>query len=160
MRLSAIFLPLLLSLSFCGCDLAYPQVVIVNQLHEQIMIKNPSFNGCVWNVVLAYQETTSPERCLPGADHVHWQKFDALDFAEKLNNANHLDAGMAPDGDAGLSSARQISSDASTVSNITPTWFPYRTISLKQVDYGDFAIFSLMPDDLEQDFSVPGPYGH
>jgi hypothetical protein len=28
------------------------------------------------------------------------------------------------------------------------------------VDYGDFVIFTLTRDDMEQDFSVAGPYGH
>jgi hypothetical protein len=42
----------------------------------------------------------------------------------------------------------------------SPLWFNYQTISGKQVHYGSFYRFVLTGDDLEQDFSVPGPYGH
>jgi hypothetical protein len=44
--------------------------------------------------------------------------------------------------------------------NTVPIWFNYQTISTKHVDYGEFRIFTITLDDIEQDFSVPGPYGH
>ena len=31
---------------------------------------------------------------------------------------------------------------------------------LDELGYDDFRVFSLTLDDMEQDFSVPGPYGH
>lgn len=41
-----------------------------------------------------------------------------------------------------------------------PIWFNYQTVSVKRVDYGEFRVFEVTADDLEQDFSIPGPYGH
>lgn len=40
------------------------------------------------------------------------------------------------------------------------TWFPYQTQSTHVVDYGDYRVIEITADDQEQDFSVPGPYGH
>jgi hypothetical protein len=120
-----------------GCDLAYPEVVVINRTGEGLLVKNPSFNGCVWNTVLAYGQATAPDRCLPGADRVHFQKLDVAAYAATA------DGGVAADG--GLAS---------------PTWFNYQTVSVKRVDYGDFRVFEITRDDMEQDFSIPGPYGH
>jgi hypothetical protein len=44
--------------------------------------------------------------------------------------------------------------------NTVPTWFNYQTISLKHVEDGQFRLFEITAADMEQDFSVPGPYGH
>ena len=110
-----------------GCDLAYPEVVVTNRISAHVLMRNPSFNGCVWNVTLAYGDSTSPDRCLRGTDHVHFQKLD-------------LDQ-EASDPDA-------------------PVWFNYQTISVKSVGYGSSHTFEVTSDDMEQDFSVPGPYGH
>jgi hypothetical protein len=41
-----------------------------------------------------------------------------------------------------------------------PLWFPYQTATAHRVDRGDFMIIEITLDDIEQDFSVPGPYGH
>jgi hypothetical protein len=125
------------SLALVGCDLEYPEVVVVNQTADPILLKNPSFNGCVWNTVLAYGDATSPERCLPGEDHVHFQKLDVSTYGTTS------DAG----GNAG----------GETTSVL---WFNYETVSVKKVGYGEFHRFEVTLDDLEQDFSVPGPYGH
>jgi len=43
---------------------------------------------------------------------------------------------------------------------LQPLWFNYQTISVRSVNYGRFYRFVLVSSDLEQDFSVPGPYGH
>jgi hypothetical protein len=127
---------------FSGCDLAYPEVVIVNKTGEDILIKNPSFNGCGWDTVLAYGEATSPGRCLPGADRVRFQKFSAAAYC-----LEQAEDGEAADVDPGLKSE-------------TPTWFNYQTVSAHHVDYGDFQIFEIKLDEMEQDFSTPSPYGH
>ena len=37
-----------------GCDLAYPEVVVVNKTAAPIQLRNLSFNGCAWDAVLAY----------------------------------------------------------------------------------------------------------
>ena len=119
----------LLALGLVGCDFAYPEVVVVNRTGERILLKNVSFNGCVWDEVLAFGDATSPGRCLPGEDRIHVQKLD-------------------------LASACQQADDEE------PNWFNYQTLSARRVDYGSFHLFEITADDLEQDFSVPGPYGH
>jgi hypothetical protein len=111
-------------LTLAGCDLAYPEVVVVNGTAAQVQLRNLSFNGCAWDTVLAQGEATSPGRCLPGEDRVHFEKFDA-----------------------------------GKVSDV-PTWFAYQTVTVHRVDYGEFHVFEVTVDDMEQDFSVPGPYGH
>ncbi len=111
---------IILMLLVCGgCDLEYPEVAVVNNTAEYILIKNPSFNGCVWNTVLAYGAATSPGRCLPGDDHVHFQKFDAQEYCQDQAKDGTLpgvcpcDGGVAisPDGgvDQGLVNAVPLS---------------------------------------------------
>jgi len=111
-----------------ACDLVYPEVVVVNQTAATVLLKDLSFSGCAWSTVLGFGEATSPERCLPGEDRVHFQKID-------LTNVD-LHAAIAP------------------------TWFRYRTVLPRRAAYGDFQRYEIRLEDLEQDFSVPGPYGH
>ncbi|MFH0899964.1 MAG: hypothetical protein V2A73_04970 [Pseudomonadota bacterium] len=125
-----------------GCDLVYPEVVVVNKTAEHILIKNPSYNGWVWSAVLAYEDSTTPGRCLAGEDRVRFEKLDLEQHCEETG---------AGDGAASLS----LSSEQPQ-----PRWFPYQTVSVRQVDYGDFRVFELTLDDMEQDFSAPSPYGH
>jgi hypothetical protein len=115
-----------LPLAASGCDLAYPEIVVLNKTRKQIVLRNISFSGCAWSTVLADGEATSPGLCLPGEDRVHFEKLDASAYA--------VDA--------------------------IPTWFSYQTSTVHRVGYGDFRVFELTADDMEQDFSVPGPYGH
>jgi len=158
-------------LTATGCDFGYPEVVIVNRTAEHVLIKNPSFNGCVWNVVLAFDDTTPPGRCLPGKDQVHFQKLDVTaycteqacgdggftfseceeDRASEISDAAVSDTWTDADADDAVDA--EVSVDA-------PTWFNYQTLSTKRVTYGDFRVFEITLDDIEQDFSVPGPYGH
>lgn len=126
---------LLLAVSSGACAGAYPEVVVVNRIDEHVLVRNLSFNGCKWETVLAYGESTSVASCLPGEDRVHFQKFDPLAYAE----------GGARDPNGGSS---------------TPLWFNYQSVSLRRISYGEFHRFELIAQDLEQDFSVPGPYGH
>ena len=120
---------LLLSLlAVAGCGSDYPEVVVVNDVDPSVLVREISFNGCKWDTVLAYGQTTAPQSCLPGDDHVHFQKLSAAESDDE----------SAPE----------------------PVWFNYQTISVKRVDDGAFRRFVLTSDDLEQDFSVPGPYGH
>lgn len=111
-----------------ACDLAYPEVVVVNETAAAVLLKDLSFSGCAWSTVLDFGESTSPQRCLPGEDRVHFQKLD-------MGSVN-------------------------TRSDAAPTWFRYETVTPRQAAYGDFQRFEIRLDDLEQDFSVPGPYGH
>jgi hypothetical protein len=147
---------LALALGVGACDLAYPEVVVINRTYEHVMLKNLSFNGCVWNTVLAYDETTSPGHCLPGSDRVHFLKLDAESYCLEQAEDGTID-GLC------LSDAHDGGADGGIdpgLVNEEPTWFNYQTISAKSVDYGDFRIFEIVLDDMEQDFSASGPGGH
>ena len=148
----------LIATALSGCDLEYPEVVVVNQTKDQMLVKNPSFNGCIWSTVLAYGAATSPGRCLPGDDHVHFQKFDAEEYCQQ-QAADGTIAGICPCDGGVIEAAANGGADSGLV-NPVPTWFNYQTISTKHIDYGEFRIFTITLDDMEQDFSVPGPYGH
>ena len=148
----------LIATASAGCDLEYPEVVVVNQTKDQMLVKNPSFNGCIWSTVLAYGAATSPGRCLPGDDHVHFQKFDAEEYCQQ-QAADGTIAGICPCDGGAIEAAPNGGVDSGLV-NTVPTWFNYQTISTKHIDYGEFRIFTITLDDMEQDFSVPGPYGH
>jgi hypothetical protein len=147
----------LMSVATAGCDLRYPEIAIVNRTADPILIKNPSFNGCVWNTVLAHGKATSPGRCLPGEDHVHFQKLDAEAYCREQAEDGTL-VGVCPCGDGGVPS--RDGGMLSGLVNAEPTWFNYQTVTVKHVDYGEFHLFEITPEDMEQDFSVPGPYGH
>ena len=43
----------LVATALAGCDFEYPEVVVENQTKDQMLVKNPSFNGCIWSTVLA-----------------------------------------------------------------------------------------------------------
>jgi hypothetical protein len=156
----AVLLGLLSLTAATGCDEAYPEVVVVNRIDEHVLIKNPSFNGCVWNTVLAKGEATAPGQCLPGEDRVHFQRYDAAAYCREQAEDRTLD-GICPCDPTPSSADGGV--DAGTDAGLTdeePRWFNYQTISVKRVDYGDFWRFDITLDDMEQDFSVPGPYGH
>jgi hypothetical protein len=141
-------------LALVGCDLAYPEVVVVNRTAAPIQLRNLAFSGCVWDRVLGYGEATSPGRCLPGDDRVHFEKLDTAAYCREQAEDGTIDGlcpcdGGVPDG----------GDDAGTT-NPVPTWFNYQTVTVHRVGYGEFHVFEVTVDDMEQDFSVPGPYGH
>jgi hypothetical protein len=139
-----------------SCDLASPEVAVVNMTDEHILLRNVSFNGCRWNTVLAYQESTSPGRCLPGEDRVHVEKFDPKTYCrEQVEDGTIDDLCFCDEEDRPGDDPM----DPGLI-NEEPMWFNYQTVSVKRVDYGEFHVFEITLDDLEQDFSVPGPYGH
>jgi hypothetical protein len=140
------------------CDVGYPEVVIVNRTAEYILLQNIGFNGCVWNTVLAFGESTSPGRCLPGADRIHFEKFDAQSYCMEQTEDGAMDGICLCNGDTDTGSQSNEMDDGLT--NREPRWFNYQTLSVKKVDYGEFDIFEITMDDMEQDFSIPGPYGH
>jgi len=142
-----------LALVLPGCDLEYPQVVVVNRTSAAIQVRNPSFSGCVWNTVLGYGETTGVARCLPGSDRVHFQKLDVAAYCRQHTDDPSVVAACA--GDAGSSAPGP---DAGP--GAVPTWFNYQTLSTHRAGYGEFHVLEIQLEDIEQDFSVPGPYGH
>jgi len=139
-RLAA-WVPLLFAVA--GCDLAYPEVVVVNKTTESMQLRHISFNGCLWDTVLAYGESTAVGECLPGEDRVHFERLNAEAYCQDQ---------AEQDGDSQRTEGEQETAE--------PFWFAYQTTSVKEVDYGDFRVFEITLNDMEQDFSVPGPYGH
>ena len=139
-----------------GCDLAYPEVVVINRTGEHILIKNASFSGCVWDGVLSYGDATAPGRCLPGEDRVHFKKYDAESYCQAQAEDRTLEGVCPCERDTSTADAGV---DTDLIDE-EPRWFNYQTLSVRRVDYGDFRIFEITLDDIEQDFSVPGPYGH
>lgn len=128
---------MVLLLGLWSCEEAYPEVVVVNNLREDVLIRNISFNGCQWDVMLAYGEATSPGSCLTGEDQVHFEKFTASTY------------------DALVTEAKEAGEETPE-----PMWFRYQTVKVHRVDYGQFLLVTLELSELEQDFSAPGPYGH
>lgn len=154
-RCALLTLPFILS----ACDFAYPEVVVVNRTGKRVFIKNISFNGCVWDQVLGYEQATSLRRCLPGKDRIHFQKFDTESYCREQAKDGTLEGICLCDPDPGPDTDFDSGMDPELI-NERPNWFNYQTISVQRVDYGDFYIFEITTGDMEQDFSVPGPYGH
>ena len=152
-----IFLVALLAFMFVSaCEATYPEVAITNTIDDRILIRNISFRGCKWDDMLAYEDTTGPRRCLPGSDHIHFQKFDPKAFCEEQIENGTFDDFCFCDENQG----KDVSEMDSGLINKKPIWFNYQTKRVFKVGYGEFHHFELTQDDLEQDFSVPGPYGH
>jgi len=143
---------MLTSVLFNSCKMAEPEVVIVNKIAPEVLVRNPSFNGVVWNTVLRYGEATKPDRCLRGEGTVHFQKFDAHYYCRRQSEYGLIDSLCICD-------SSWMSTDTDVIST-TPIWFNYKTIKSVVATFGGFQAIELTADDIEQDFSVPGPYGH
>lgn len=139
----------------CGDDF-YPEVVVVNNTAKYILIRNLSFNGCSWNTVLAYGDATSPGRALPGEDRIHFEMFDAQAYCRDQVHDGTI-AGLCFCDSAYEPADSPI--DAGLI-NEEPFWFNYQTKTAMKVDYTEFHRVEIVLDEIEQDFSVPGPYGH
>ena len=135
-----------------SCQMADPEVVVINNIAEDVMVRDPSFGGSVWNTVLRYGEATTPRRCMRGDYRVHFKKITLHDYCRMQAKYRLIDSVCMCD-------SSWISSDTDVISAI-PNWFNYQTISSKEAKFGDFLLFELTGSDMEQDFSVPGPYGH
>ncbi len=129
-----------------------PEVVVINKIAPQVLIKNPCINGIVWNTVLKYEEATSPRRCMRGQGKVHFQKFDPYAYCVRQVEYGLIDTLCMCDTAAAIKDSSIISA--------TPLWYNYQTISSTNVSSGGYSIIEITLDDMEQDFSVPGPYGH
>ena len=146
-----LFSPLVL---LAGCDLGYPELIVVNQTDDTIQLRNISFNGCVFPGVLPYGEATSPLRCLPGKEPVRFEKFDAANYCRDQAKDATVDGVCPCDGEPDPTRA-----DKGLV-NPKPMWFNYMTRTRHRLDYGDLRVIEITRDEMEQDFSVVGPYGH
>jgi hypothetical protein len=132
----------LLACPLACCDQTYPEVAVVNRTEDHLLVRNLSFSGCAWPDTLALGEVTPPCRCLPGEDRVHFERFNGASYvAQQTQDAGAVGDGGRPwDGE--------------------PTWFAYQTRVSYRVDHGDRRVIELTLEDMEQDFAVPGPYGH
>jgi hypothetical protein len=139
-------------LFFISCQMADPEVVVINNLAEDVMVRDPSFGGTVWNTVLRSGEATSPRRCLRGDYRVHFKKIALHDYCRNQARYGLIDSLCMCD-------SSWISSDTDII-DATPNWFNYQTRSSREAGYGDFIVFELTSGDMEQDFSTSGPYGH
>jgi hypothetical protein len=146
--------------SVSGCDEMYPEVVVVNKTGEHVLLKDISFSGCIWGAVLAFDEATAPQRCLPGNDHIHFKKLDAHSYCAEQVEDGTVDGLCLCNPDTDVTDEDDTPAVDEGLINSEPNWFNYQTLSFHQVEYGDFLRIEITLDNLEQDFSVPGPYGH
>lgn len=153
-RLGVSVLAVVGALALDGCDLAYPEVAVVNRTAETVALRALSFSGCLWEPVLAFGETTTVQRCLPGEDRIRFQKLDAAAYCREQAQHGTI-AGLCP-----CDGTEPAGDDEAGLTNAEPNWFNYQTVSQHAAGYGDFQLFEITLDDVEQDFSVPGPYGH
>lgn len=142
-----------------GCDMAYPEVIVVNSTGEHILLRNLSYNGCLWEETLAYGEASSPGDCLPGEARVHFQRLNGYDYAVELAENGSVD-GVICDPEREDVCSGDLGEMAVGLVNDEPLWFNYQSLRVLKTDYGDSVRFEVTLDDMEQDFSVPGPYGH
>lgn len=137
---------------FLGCTQLEPEIVIVNKIGEEFLIVDPSFNGAIWNTVLRYNQATSPQRCMPGKDNVHFKKYDAYSYCRKVTKYNLIDSLCMCD-------SSWVSNDTDIVDAI-PIFFNYKTKEIYEAVWTKFLVIEITKENMEQDFSVPGPYGH
>lgn len=138
------------SFTLLSCEEFEPEIIIINDIDSQILVKDISFNGCLWNTVLPYGEATSPKRCFPGSDRIRFQRFDAEEYCMLQAEKGYIDSICLCD---------EPMRDPTLIRNI-PLWFRYQTIRSRTAKYGRFHVFVLTAEDQEQDFSAPGPFGH
>ncbi len=147
-----LFLAAYLLLGYLSCQFQDPEVIIINKTSPEIMLRNTSYNGIIWNTVLNFKDATSPRRCLTGKGHVHFQKMDVHDYCRHQTEYGLLDSVCWCDTTASIKDSDVIGAE--------PIWFNYRTISRQEAGFNDLIIFEITLDDIEQDFSISGPYGH
>jgi hypothetical protein len=135
-----------------GCSLQQPEVVVVNRTAEQILVVDPSFNGTKWSGILRYGQATPPRRCMRGSDRVHFKKYDAAWYCRQQVEHGMIDSLCMCD-------SAWASPDTDLIDQ-TPLLFNYQTNREHDAEYGNFYVIEITVDDMDQDFSIPGPYGH
>jgi len=133
----------------------YPEVIVVNETEEHILLTDISMNGCFWGSILAKGDGTAPGRCLPGTDHIHFKKFDSHSYCLEQAEDGTIDGICLSDPDAQPSEEMY-----EGLKNEEPHWFFYRTFVRKTIERGQFYRFEIRLKEIEQDFDVVGPYGH
>ena len=132
-----------------ACELVGPEVVVQNDLEGPMQIREISYHGCQWPVLLSPGEATTPCTTWPGSDQIHFRKFDAQQyFNDVLAEIEQGEHEYPP------------SDDRIGVLLPPPPWFPYQTVSAFDVDYGEYHVLHVRPDDIEQDFTNPGGHAH
>ena len=142
---------LLCAVVMSGCQASYPEVVITNRVDDQIVLRDISYRGCLWPVTLQYGESTSPARCLPGHDRIHFKKHDICAKGRDLPAGQLLhDCSALPFEEVAADSADE---------SAPPTWYPYQSDVEYRADYGEFHLIEITTA-IQQDFSAAGPVGH
>lgn len=140
------------SLYAAGCDDIYPEVVIKNSLGESTIIKDISAGGCIYSEVLTYGNTTSPMRCLPGKQKITFKKMDIERYCLTQTEYGNIDGLCLCDGGTPILDTDIVSKE--------PLWYNYMSIKTFDLKRGESYFVELKAEEIEQDFSVPGPYGH
>jgi len=148
-RLIGNALALALVLAAAACEAVAPEVVVQNDLEGPVQIRELSYRGCRWPVLLSPGEATAPCAAQPGADRIHFRKFDAQQYFNDLLVELEQGAHEYPPSD-----------DRIGVLLPPPPWFPYQTVSVFEVGYGEYHVLHVRPDDIEQDFTNPGGHAH
>ncbi len=136
----------------CGCDDLYPEVVVINSLGGSIMVKDISAGGCLYEGVLTYNNATSPMRCLPGEYSITFKKIDVEKYCKTQTEYGNIEGLCLCDGGTPYADTDIVSKG--------PLWYNYKTMKSFIFKRGESYLIELKQDDIEQDFSVPGPYGH
>jgi len=129
-----------------------PEVVIINRIAPEVLVRNPCINGTIWETVLKYDEASTVSTCMSGKGKVHFQSIDFYYFCREHAKFSRIDSICMCD-------SSWLSEDTAMF-DIRPLWFNYQSISVNEISNGDFQVIELTLDDMEPDYSVPGPYGH
>jgi hypothetical protein len=119
---------------FVACSA--PEVVVVNQTSDSILIKDVSFSGCRWSEVLKKGDATPVGECLPGDDRIHFKMLDAAEYCRSQAEDATI-PGICPCDTAGAPATSVDTSKFGLVNDL-PFWFNYQTVSAMRIDHGDF----------------------
>ena len=139
-------------LMLVSCMFREPEVVIINRIAPEVLVRNPTINGTIWETVLKYDEASTVSACMAGSGNVHFQSIDFYYFCREHASHSRIDSICMCD-------TSWLSEDTAMF-DIRPLWFNYQSISVNEIRNGDFLVIQLTLNDMEPDYSVPGPYGH
>lgn len=139
-----------------SCELVAPEVIVLSRLPPAMLVKDLSFSGCSWPGVLAAGEATSPQRCLVGEDRVHFKRLDVSAYCRQRRQDPAVSLACASE--QGWMAVRDAGLEPGT--DAVPLWFNYQTIAAHRVGLGELSRLELRLEELDQDFAVPGPFGH
>ncbi len=130
----------------------YPEVVVINKLGPAFMMKDISAGGCIYEGVVGYEKATAPMHCLPGNFRVTFKRINLEKYCQTQTEYGNLDGLCLCDGGTPNADTDIISKE--------PLWYNYMTRTEYRFERGESYIIEIPPDAVDQDFTVPGPYGH